>query len=110
MDRLRRYRSHATALRSLQNRRQARSCSSTVKNIRYVLGNQDRRVEKRDKMCRFCLLTGERFALMSADFGSGPRVHPPALFRWLEPEPLRGLLLALVGNAPCGDTDHASSG
>ncbi len=95
-DRLRRYR--------LSRARQALSASDCgslllfdVNNIRYVSATKIGEWE-RDKMCRFCLLTGDESPFVW-DFGSAA-VHHRKYSDWLEPEHCRAGVVGMRGTIP----------
>ncbi|MEM1429187.1 MAG: Xaa-Pro peptidase family protein [Pseudomonadota bacterium] len=95
-DRLRRYR-----LSRARAALQASDCGSLllfdVNNIRYVSGTKIGEWE-RDKMCRFCLLTGDT-APYVWDFGSAA-VHHRKYADWLDPEHCRAGVVGMRGTIP----------
>jgi hypothetical protein len=81
-DRLRRYRLSRTR-QALQNSPAGTLLLFDVNNIRYVSATKIGEWE-RDKMCRFCLLTGDDSPYVW-DFGSAA-VHHKKFSDWLEPD------------------------
>ena len=95
-DRLRRYRLGRT-----RNALRASDCGALllfdVNNIRYVSSTKIGEWE-RDKMCRFCLLTGDDSPYVW-DFGSAA-VHHRMYSDWLEPDHCRAGVVGMRGTIP----------
>ena len=95
-DRLRRYR-----LSRAKDALRKSECGSLllfdVNNIRYISGTKIGEWE-RDKMCRFCLLTGDDEPFVW-DFGSAA-VHHKKYADWLDPEHCRAGVVGMRGTIP----------
>ncbi|KZM48760.1 Xaa-Pro peptidase family protein [Labrenzia sp. OB1] len=95
-DRLRRYR-----LSRAKDALKTSGCGSLllfdVNNIRYISGTKIGEWE-RDKMCRFCLLTGDDEPYVW-DFGSAA-VHHKKYADWLNPEHCRAGVVGMRGTIP----------
>ncbi|POF33580.1 M24 family metallopeptidase [Roseibium marinum] len=95
-DRLRRYR-----LSRAKDALKKSECGSLllfdVNNIRYISGTKIGEWE-RDKMCRFCLLTGDDEPYVW-DFGSAA-VHHKKYADWLNPEHCRAGVVGMRGTIP----------
>jgi Xaa-Pro aminopeptidase len=95
-DRLRRYR-----LSRAKEALKTSECGSLllfdVNNIRYVSGTKIGEWE-RDKMCRFCLLTGDDEPYVW-DFGSAA-VHHRKFADWLDPDHMRAGVVGMRGTIP----------
>jgi len=95
-DRLRRYRlSRAKA--ALKTSQCGSLLMFDVNNIRYVSGTKIGEWE-RDKMCRFCLLTGDDEPYVW-DFGSAA-VHHRKFADWLDPDHMRAGVVGMRGTIP----------
>jgi Xaa-Pro aminopeptidase len=95
-DRLRRYRLARTR-QALQNSQAGSLLLFDVNNIRYVSATKIGEWE-RDKMCRFCLLTGDDSPYVW-DFGSAA-VHHKRYSDWLEPDHCRAGVVGMRGTIP----------
>ena len=95
-DRLRRYRLARTR-QSLQNSNAGSLLLFDVNNIRYVSATKIGEWE-RDKMCRFCLLTGDDSPYVW-DFGSAA-VHHERYSDWLEPDHCLAGVVGMRGTIP----------
>ena len=95
-DRLRRYRL-SRAKDALKNSECGSLLLFDVNNIRYVSGTKIGEWE-RDKMCRFCLLTGDDEPYVW-DFGSAA-VHHKKYADWLNPDHCRAGVVGMRGTIP----------
>ena len=95
-DRLRRYRLARTR-QSLQNSNAGTLLLFDVNNIRYVSATKIGEWE-RDKMCRFCLLTGDDSPYVW-DFGSAAE-HHKRHSDWLEPSHCLAGVVGMRGTIP----------
>src|SRR6056297_2896049 len=95
-DRLRRYRLARTR-QALQASQAGTLLLFDVNNIRYVSATKIGEWE-RDKMCRFCLMTGDD-APYVWDFGSAA-VHHKKFADWLEPDHCRAGVVGMRGTIP----------